>query len=200
MLIMKPNIKWPNVPDVYNWLSLDNRGNWLIKREKIHHQGLIDFINASYTKDDTGRWFFQNGPQRVFASLKYTPHVLSIELVDTNIHFKTQTNEVIEKLDHLWIDNQGRLLGSWKRHIGLISDRDLPMLVSHLAYKNKSHSPINENDLEKFIKSTSSQSPTPYVLLVNQKQYDINFIHEDAVHQAFHFNPHPEPPNGSDEC
>ena len=69
MTITKANIKWPNVPDVYNWLSLDHRGNWLIKREKIHHQGFIDFINMHYTEDALGRWFFQNGPQRVFVSL-----------------------------------------------------------------------------------------------------------------------------------
>ncbi|MDA1331138.1 MAG: DUF2946 family protein [Proteobacteria bacterium] len=200
MLITKPNIKWPNVPDVYNWLTLDNRGNWLIKREKIHHQGLIDFINAHYTEDKTGRWFFQNGPQRVFVSLKYTPYVLSIGSDDTSIHFKTQTNEVIPSLDQLWLDNHGRMLGSWNRHIGLISDRDLPMLIEHLAHKNKPYDPINASDLEKILKSTLSKGETPFITLLNQKRYDIAFIHEDEVHHAFHFNPHPTPPDGSAEC
>ena len=37
---MLPNqsaIKWSNVPDVYNWLMLDERGDWRIKEEKISH-------------------------------------------------------------------------------------------------------------------------------------------------------------------
>ena len=129
MTITKANIKWPNVPDVYNWLSLDHRGNWLIKREKIHHQGFIDFINMHYTEDALGRWFFQNGPQRVFVSLGYTPYVLSIKSYGRTTHFKTQTNKVIASFDQLWIDNEGRMLASWGRHIGIISDRDLPMLA-----------------------------------------------------------------------
>ncbi|MBT4386049.1 MAG: DUF2946 family protein, partial [Betaproteobacteria bacterium] len=39
MLTLGSDNKWPNVPDVYNWLELDNRGNWCIKNEKISHKG-----------------------------------------------------------------------------------------------------------------------------------------------------------------
>ena len=61
MLTLGSDNKWPNVPDVYNWLELDNRGNWCIKNEKISHKGLIKFINDHYSSDDKGRFFFQNG-------------------------------------------------------------------------------------------------------------------------------------------
>ena len=27
--------KWPNVPAVYGWLTLDRRGNWLLQGERI---------------------------------------------------------------------------------------------------------------------------------------------------------------------
>lgn len=30
-----------------------------------HEKGLIDFIHRNYAGDDSGQWFFQNGPQRV---------------------------------------------------------------------------------------------------------------------------------------
>ena len=67
--------KWPNVPSVYGWLSLDRRGNWLIKGERIANPIVADFIGRNYEHDEKGRWFFQNGPQRVFISLDYTPYV-----------------------------------------------------------------------------------------------------------------------------
>ena len=71
--------KWPDVPAVYGWLSLDRRGNWLIKGERITNAALRDFIARNYEADDEGRWYFQNGPQRVYASLAYTPLVVHHE-------------------------------------------------------------------------------------------------------------------------
>ena len=200
MTITKANIKWPNVPDVYNWLSLDHRGNWLIKREKIHHQGLIDFISTHYTEDSLGRWFFQNGPQRVFVTLGYTPYVLSIQSDGTTTHFKTQTNKVIVSFDQLWIDNDGRMLASWGRHIGLISDQDLPILAEQLVHRKKPNNPIDVNDLEIVLKSPSPKGDTPFIGLINQKRYDVTFIREYDVRHTFHFNPNPTPPDGSTEC
>src|SRR5919199_5142149 len=71
--------KWPNVPAVYGWLALDRRGNWLIKGERIANAALRDFIGRNYAADSNGRWYFQNGPQRVFVSLAYTPWVVHYE-------------------------------------------------------------------------------------------------------------------------
>jgi len=61
--------QWPSgrtLPAVYGWLALDRRGNWLIKGERIANQALRDFISRNYEADDAGRWYFQNGPQRVY--------------------------------------------------------------------------------------------------------------------------------------
>ena len=30
-MVVRSMAKWPDVPDVYGWLSLDRRGNWLIR-------------------------------------------------------------------------------------------------------------------------------------------------------------------------
>jgi hypothetical protein len=68
--------RWPNVPSVYGWLSLDRRGNWLIKGERIGNPAVPEFIARNYECDERGRWFFQNGPQRVFVTLAYLPFVL----------------------------------------------------------------------------------------------------------------------------
>jgi hypothetical protein len=71
--------RWPNVPDVFGWLSLTARGQWRIRGEQIGNAAIRDFIGRNYASDARGRWFFQNGPQRVFASLECAPWVYRIE-------------------------------------------------------------------------------------------------------------------------
>ena len=118
--VLRSMAKWPNVPDVYGWLSLDRRGNWLIKNEKIGNLALREFISRNYQADARGCWYFQNGPQRVFVALAYTPLVL---------HFEGET-----LLDHCgrpfqpeqaYLDEEGSVLIWGKSGIGLLDDRDL---------------------------------------------------------------------------
>jgi hypothetical protein len=200
---MLPNqsaIKWPNVPDVYNWLMLDERGDWRIKEEKISHKGLIDFINAHYQADDKGRWFFQNGPQRVFVTLAYTPYVLSVASHDSITYFKTHNNVIIKSVDRLWIDNKDRLLVSWKNGIGLVSDRDLPLLADKLTHETEPFDRIDSAELDLIKQRTPSRSKTSLKLTMNQKTYDILFINTIEVSQLFGFNSNPSPPLGVPDC
>jgi hypothetical protein len=74
-VVARAMAKWPNVPAVYGWLSLDRRGNWLIKGERITNGALREFIARNYEAQADGRWYFQNGPQRVYVTLAYTPLV-----------------------------------------------------------------------------------------------------------------------------
>ena len=77
--VLRSLMKWPNVPDCFGWLALDRRGQWRMRDEftqqnylpgqVIKHAALIDFIARNYARDETGRYFFQNGPQRVFITL-----------------------------------------------------------------------------------------------------------------------------------
>ena len=78
-IVVRSLAKWPNVPAVYGWLDLDRRGNWLIKGERIGNRALREFIARNYAADESGCWFFQNGPQRVFVTLAYTPLVMHYE-------------------------------------------------------------------------------------------------------------------------
>jgi hypothetical protein len=80
--------RWPNVPHCTGWLRLDARGNWRMRDEAaqarnepgtpIRHTALIGFINRNYERDEHGQWFFQNGPQRVYVELEYTPWVVRL--------------------------------------------------------------------------------------------------------------------------
>lgn len=53
--------RWPNVPDVYGWLTLDARGHWWIRDARLDHPATLAFIARNYQPDAQGAWFFQNG-------------------------------------------------------------------------------------------------------------------------------------------
>jgi Protein of unknown function (DUF2946) len=119
-LVARAMAKWPNVPAVYGWLSLDRRGNWLIKGERIANTALREFIGRNYACDSAGRWYFQNGPQRVFVRLAYTPWVVHYEgdaLIDQcGGAFPAQ---------RFYLDEEGSVLAAAERGIALVDDRDL---------------------------------------------------------------------------
>ena len=119
-IVLRSMAKWPDVPDVYGWLSLDRRGNWLLQGEKIGNQALREFIGRNYQPDAQGRWFFQNGPQRVFVALAYTPLVVRHEgkaLID-------QCGREFDPSDR-FVDEEGSVLLLGKPGIALLDDRDL---------------------------------------------------------------------------
>ena len=112
--------KWPNVPAVYGWLSLDRRGNWRIKGERIANAALREFIARNYEADERGRWYFQNGPQRVFVTLAYTPFVMRYE---GERLFDQCGRQVTAK--ETYVDDEGSVLILGEHGIGLVDDRDL---------------------------------------------------------------------------
>src|SRR5687768_17067389 len=119
-IVVRSLAKWPNVPAVYGWLDLDRRGNWLIKGERIGNLALREFIARNYAADAQGRWFFQNGPQRVYVRLAYTPFVVHHEgdaLVDQRGKRFTAT-EVLQ-------DDEGSVLIAGEGSVALLDDRDL---------------------------------------------------------------------------
>jgi hypothetical protein len=123
-IVARSMAKWPNVPAVYGWLSLDRRGSWRIKAERISNAALREFIARNYQADERGCWYFQNGPQRVFVELAYTPLV---------VHYEDEA-----LLDHcarpfssrsFFQDDEGSVLVEGERGIALLDDRDLARLA-----------------------------------------------------------------------
>jgi hypothetical protein len=88
-IVRQAMAKWPNVPHCYGWLGLDARGNWYLRDDQtqaagpfpeakgalLKHEKLVAFIHRNYDGDADGRWFFQNGPQRVYVELEATPWI-----------------------------------------------------------------------------------------------------------------------------
>ena len=112
--------KWPNVPAVYGWLALDRRGNWLIKGERIANHALREFIARNYEADGEGRWYFQNGPQRVYVSLAYTPLVVHHE--DERLLDHCGRPFAAERA---YLDDEGSVLVEGGGRVALVDDRDL---------------------------------------------------------------------------
>lgn len=112
--------KWPQVPAVYGWLALDRRGNWRIKGERIANPALRDFISRNYAVDDRGCWHFQNGPQRVFVSLAYTPFVVHYQ----GDALRDHCGRAFARHE-AFVDDEGSVLIAGENTLALLDDRDL---------------------------------------------------------------------------
>lgn len=138
-IVSRAMAKWPKVPAVYGWLALDRRGQWSIKSaneggfENIDNPKLIEFISRNYTHDEQGRWHFQNGPQRVYVNLDYTPLVYRIAGA-TALAFETHTGAPCTALQSVYMDEAGNLLLAAAPGPGLLLDRDLPRALQALCY------------------------------------------------------------------
>ena len=135
-IVIRGMLKWPNVPAVYGWLSLDRRGSWLIKNvsgrfERIANPAVNDFIARNYAADGQGRWYFQNGPQRVFVALDYTPWVYRLD--DSGEGLLAHTGAPPRSIEAVFLDEAGALLVQAELGIGVLLDRDLPAFVERLA-------------------------------------------------------------------
>ncbi len=130
--------KWPNVPHCFGWLALDARGDWYMRDERIQaagafpqpkgsriaHDKLLAFIHRNYGCDDTGAWFFQNGPQRVYVELEAAPWVWRIAPDDGVFALHTHTG-VAATADTAWLDEGGRLFLHSPIGLGIVHTQDM---------------------------------------------------------------------------
>ncbi len=142
-IVAQAMARWPDVPAVYGWLRLDRRGRWLVKGEPIGHRPTIGFINRNYHSDARGRYYFQNGPQRVFVDLDQCPFVLSLvpaRLIPGQLTpprpgspmlaaLVTHLGEPVTAARRGWVDAQAGVVIEFEHGLGSVLDRDLPALV-----------------------------------------------------------------------
>lgn len=138
--------KWPHVPDCCGWLGLDVNGQWCLRDleaqalgrfasetrgargDAILHEALCAFIGRNYGVDPQGRWFFQNGPQRVFVELVLAPWVLRLQ-PDGQVW--THTGVVVSAQTCL-VDEQGWAYLATPLGLGLVHTRDVETLARWL--------------------------------------------------------------------
>lgn len=124
-LVKAALLKWPNVPHCFDWLALDARGDWYMrddrtqaagafphpKGSRIQHDKLREFIERNYEADASGRWFFQNGPQRVYVELEAAPWVWRLQPSPAEVGAVAIASHTgrAATLQSAWLDDAGRL-------------------------------------------------------------------------------------------
>jgi hypothetical protein len=116
--------KWPNVPAVFGWLLLTARGEWRIKGEPIANEAIRDFIGRNYAADERGRWYFQNGPQRVYVALEAAPWIWRIHPGKGAHETRTHTEARARRLLGAWLDEAGRVYLQTELGFGLVESSD----------------------------------------------------------------------------
>lgn len=121
--------RWPNVPALFGWLRLNQRGQWLIRDGVISNQRIIGVINRNYDCDEYGQWFFQNGPQRGYVALDYAPFLLWSQ---SDGGLATHTGRCVEHIHRVLLDEAGSLVLDTEHGAGLLCDRDLGWALDRL--------------------------------------------------------------------
>lgn len=132
--------KWPNVPDCFGWLGLDARGRWYMRDDATQAQGafpqakgsllqhakLIDFIQRNYEADAQGRWFFQNGPQRVYVELEATPLIWRVGTDGVPV---AHTGLRMPDAGKCLLDEAGRVYLASAAGVGLVHSLDVEQVA-----------------------------------------------------------------------
>jgi hypothetical protein len=138
--------RWPDVPDVYGWLSLTARGQWRLRGEPIGNAAIRDFIGRNYAHDERGCWYFQNGPQRVYAALELTPWVYRLQEGGSPL---THTGAPTRELRAAALLGDGRLVLATELGAGVIDDRDAPAVLQALTADGEA--PLDDALLERWL-------------------------------------------------
>ena len=137
--------KWPNVPACSGWLGLDARGQWWLRDEQaqacgtfvsgqpgargslLRHEKLAEFIGRNYLTESDGRWYFQNGPQRVYVELESTPWIWRLRFTEHGLQLSSHTGQELaaEQVQHVLLDEQGRLFLVLPQGLGMVHSLDM---------------------------------------------------------------------------
>lgn len=170
-IVRQAMAKWPHVPHCFGWLGLDTRGGWYMRDDRIQAEGpfpqargaplrhdkLIDFIHRNYECDDAGRWYFQNGPQRVYVELEDTPLVWRIN-PDGEVHAHTGR---IAQVRACVLDEAGRLYLDTDIGFGLVHSMDVGLAADAVEAGRWQPQDVRAQDLPTrfgFVRSPARQA------------------------------------------
>ncbi len=138
-IVKQAMAKWPNVPHCYGWLALDARGNWRMRDEaaqranapgdKLANAALVGFINRNYAHDDKGRWYFQNGPQRVYVNLEATPFIAR---TDPAQGFVLQTGQALATVEAAYMTDAGAVILQAGEIVAQLDGRDVAQVLARM--------------------------------------------------------------------
>jgi hypothetical protein len=194
-IVKQAMAKWPHVPHCYGWLALDARGGWRMRDERsqalslpgdrINNAALLSFINRNYTHDEQGRWYFQNGPQRVYVNLEATPYIAR---TDPEQGFVLHTGEPLPVIDGAWLTGAGELLLKSGEKIALVDDRDLAQCLAGLRIDDEL---VGDEQLLAWL--DRPESTAPLALHHANQQIPVQRIARSAIAGHFGFVRIPQP-------
>lgn len=195
-IVLRGMARWPQVPAVHGWLSLDRRGRWLLRGETIGNQATIDFINRNYARDDSGCWFFQNGPQRVFVTLGYTPLVYSLE---PDGALRSHTGRQVRRVDRALLDDKGNVLLNTALGPGLVAASDLLPLAEGLC--DGDGRLLDDEEVEAAVQHLDNSGDTSlWLKLGGGTPVAVERVREADAPVTLGFVREPQPVDGDEQC
>ena len=156
------------------------------------------FIGRNYERDERGCWFFQNGPQRVFVQLDYTPLVLRVvgasgAPLELEAHTGKRGGDGRGR-----VDRRGRRAAPRHRARAPASCTTATCSGSMPAFVDANGSPLEEDVLEELMDARrSSGAAVPLWLKFGETQREGRADPLRATCPArFGFVREPEPPAG----
>ena len=193
-IVQQAMAKWPNVPHCYGWLALDARGAWRMRDERtqtqqlpgerINNAALLGFIQRNYTHDERGRWYFQNGPQRVYVNLELTPYIAH---TDPAQGFVLQHGEALTLIDSAWMTENGHLILQAGDKVAALDDRDLAECLAGLRLDD---APVDDEQLLEWLAGASKRR---LILDFAGQRLPLQRIARTALAQHFGFVTAPQP-------
>lgn len=198
-IVLRGMAKWPNVPAVFGWLSLDRRGQWLLKGDRVTNPGIAEFFGRNYSHDAQGRWFLQNGPQRVYVSLDYTPFIYRITaLTGSSLTLAAHTGANTTAIHAAFIDDAGQLLLDTDVGIGLVHDTDLELLIPR--FRDATTKAPDETALAAALDALQAGNNPGLRLQTGAVDIPVHPIRAADVPAQFGFVARPVQPAGEEEC
>jgi len=212
-IVLRSMLKWPNVPAVYGWLRLDRRGQWLIRQpdpkrdavagrsaggqsvaprfEPVVNMAMIEFIGRNYAHDAEGRYYFQNGPQRVYVTLDYTPWIYRLDSPARD--FVAHTGVPAGPPTNVYLDDQGGVIVVCTPGPGAVLDRDLEALTESFSDIAGRHL-----EFEQLIERTAAGQGVRARLAGTELMVEAIGAHE--LPARFGYVKRPTPPEGQPDC
>ena len=171
-IVRQAMAKWPNVPHCYGWLGLDARGGWYMRDDRVQasgafpdsrgsllrHDKLIEFIHRNYDRDESGQWYFQNGPQRVYVELEDTPWVWRLgEGLSVTAHTGRPA-----QLRRCLLDENGRVYLETDLGLGLVHSLDMGLAADAVEAGTWTPEGVEAKDLPRrfgFVRSPAAAGP-----------------------------------------
>lgn len=176
--------RWPDVPAAYGWLSLDMRGRWRLDGGIVRNHATREAINRNYAVDERGCWYYQNGPQKAFAALEYTPWVY---VLDGHQRLHTHTERAVGAVESVWIDEEMAVLLLTEYGIGVVSDQDVEVLLD--CFCDSTGRLLDADDVEHRL--TEPTLADPQLFLDWTGLVPIQRIARATAPSRFGFNPQP---------